>query len=125
MSDVSKIIIAPIAIQSVGMDQWTLYHAMVKDLCKFDEQTSDNSGKLKAVQLANLSTTDADVLCVILRHLLLQEHHETASPPDTFGQVPQETEAENYSRPRLARHRPGYQLKALWGIEEKRERCIS
>jgi hypothetical protein len=30
MSDVSKIIIAPIAIQSVGMDQWTLSHAMVK-----------------------------------------------------------------------------------------------
>jgi hypothetical protein len=67
MSDVSKIIIAPIAIQSVGMDQWIPSHALIKALCKFDEQTSDCSSELKAVQFVNLSTTDADVLYVVLR----------------------------------------------------------
>jgi hypothetical protein len=34
MSGVSKSAIAPIAIQSVRMDQWILYLAMVKALCK-------------------------------------------------------------------------------------------
>lgn len=32
-----------------------------------------SSGELKAVQL-NLCITDANVLCVVLRQLLLQEH---------------------------------------------------
>jgi O-acetyl-ADP-ribose deacetylase (regulator of RNase III) len=38
MTDVSTVTIAPIAKQSVGMDQWTLSHAMAKAICKFDEQ---------------------------------------------------------------------------------------
>jgi O-acetyl-ADP-ribose deacetylase (regulator of RNase III) len=93
MSDISTIVIAPIATQSVGMDQWTLSHAMVKALCKFDEQTCDNPGQVKVVQFVNLCITNADVLCVVLRQLMLQEQQEVVlAPPEATSQVPQSTE---------------------------------
>jgi hypothetical protein len=121
MSDVSKIIIAPIAIQSVGMDQWTLSHAMFKVICKFDEQTLDSSGKLKAVQFVNLSITDADILCVVLRQLLLQEHQETVAPPDTFSQVPQETEAEKLQQAPPSQESSWIPIKGIMGITRKKD----
>jgi O-acetyl-ADP-ribose deacetylase (regulator of RNase III) len=121
MSDVSKIIIAPIAIQSVGMDQWTPSHAVVKAICKFDEQTADTPGKLKAVQFVNLSTTDADILCVVLRQLILQEHQETATPPDTLSQVPQEAEAEKLQQAPPSQASSWISIKGIMGHRRRRK----
>jgi hypothetical protein len=71
ISDVSTVTIAPIAKQSVGMDQWTLSHTTAKAIYKLDEQRHGNEGQLKVVQFVNLCITDADVLSVVLKQLLL------------------------------------------------------
>jgi hypothetical protein len=67
-----------------------------------------------------LSITDADVLCVVLRQLLLQEHQETAAPPDSLNQVPQETEAEKLQQAPPSQALPWMLIKGI--MEHRRKK---
>jgi hypothetical protein len=54
---------------------------------------------VKVVQFVNLCITDADVLCVVLRQLMLQEQQDVVlAPPDATSQVPQSTKNDQSQR---------------------------
>jgi O-acetyl-ADP-ribose deacetylase (regulator of RNase III)/transposase InsO family protein len=121
MTDVSTVTIAPIAKQSVGMDQWTLSHAMAKAICKFDEQTHGNEGQLKVVQFVNLCITDADVLCVVLKQLLLQDQQEASTTPSESSDQAEQPEVTNESRPDTSsQDSVWYPIKKILGRKRQR-----
>jgi hypothetical protein len=55
-------------------------------------------GQLKVVQFVNLCITDADVLSVVLRQLLLQDHQDAPTTPSEPSDQAEQPEATNELR---------------------------
>ena len=91
---VQSLAIPAVSPAAIGLDEWTIAHAMVKTICKFDEETSTQPGGLRDVRFVSLTITYTDILTVVLKEMLL-----TDQQPETEKRTDKEADTGQSRQP--------------------------
>jgi hypothetical protein len=83
--DVTSLAVPAISTGKLGVDEWTMAHAIAKSILQFDAGTATTPESLRVIKFVTLSLTTADVLVAVFRQLLKNEDTVTTdtnvSPP--------------------------------------------